>query len=155
MQRKFTNWLPSRYYMWKKIYFLSGDKNKGNFFYLAGQNLHWSADLRGGNSGYCRNRKGRDRPASRWHKQVENSSERKTFEINLNESLMKYQKVKCCVFCVLKETTLPLQATPTPVQKPEVKLEFDSPLSLSELGMIMHFVIWIKGNLNSPCLFHF
>ena len=52
---------------------------------------------------------------------------------------MKYHKVKCCVFCVLKETALPLQATP--VQKPEVKLEFDSPLSLSELGMIMHFVI--------------
>ena len=54
---------------------------------------------------------------------------------------MKYHEVKYCVFCVLKETALPLQATPTPVQKPGVKLEFDSPLSLSELGMIIHFVI--------------
>ena len=54
---------------------------------------------------------------------------------------MKYHEVKYCVFCVLKETALSLQATPTPVQKPEVKLEFDSPLSLSELGMIIHFVI--------------
>ena len=69
---------------------------------------------------------------------------------------MKYHEVKCCVFCVLIETALLLQATPTPVQKPEVKLEFDSPLSLSELGMIIHFVIWVlKGNLNNPWLVHF
>ena len=44
---------------------LSGDENKGKLFYLAGQNLHRSADVGGRNSRYCRNRKGRDRPTSR------------------------------------------------------------------------------------------